>query len=107
VAEPPPFDPLPLLGALTRHGVRFVVIGGIAAIAQGSPLPTEDVDVTPERTDENLERLASALDEVDARLRVEGQTAVPFPADARLLGQAEAWTLTTRHGDLDVVFLPP
>jgi hypothetical protein len=58
VADAPPFDAVALLEVLTLHGVRFVVIGGIAALSQGSPLPTEDVDVTPERDDENLDRLA-------------------------------------------------
>jgi hypothetical protein len=40
------FDPLPLLATLERHEVEFVVVGGIAAIAQGYPLPTTDLDVT-------------------------------------------------------------
>lgn len=100
-------DPIPVLEVLVRHRVRFVVIGGIAAIAQGYPLPTEDVDVTPARDQENLERLAAALRELDARLRVPGgQEAVAFPLDARMLAQAESWTLTTRSGDLDVIFQP-
>lgn len=107
MAEAPAFDPLGLLATLARHDVLFVVIGGIAAISQGSPLPTEDVDVTPERGAENLERLAAALAELAARLRVEGDADVPLPADARLLAQAETWTLTTLRGDLDLVFAPP
>ncbi|MCC6224518.1 MAG: hypothetical protein IT201_13635 [Thermoleophilia bacterium] len=107
MADAPPFDPVALLEVLTRHGVRFVVVGGIAALSQGSPLPTEDVDVTPERNDENLDRLAAALGELDAGLRTEDGDVVPLPPDARLLAQAERWTLTTRHGDLDLVFAPP
>lgn len=103
----PAFDPVELLEVLTRHGVRFVVIGGIAALAQGSPLPTEDVDITPERSDENLSRLAAALLELEARLRTESGDTVALPADPRLLAQAETWTLTTRYGDLDLVLSPP
>jgi hypothetical protein len=100
-------DPIPLLEVLVRHEVRFVVIGGIAAISQGYPLPTEDVDVTPARDPENLERLAGALQELEARLRVpRGQQPVAFPADARMLAQADSWTMTTRFGDLDVMFSP-
>ena len=60
MADAPTFDPVAILEALTQRGVRFVVIGGIAALSHGSPLPTEDVDITPERDDENLERLAAA-----------------------------------------------
>lgn len=107
MADAPAFDPVALLGTLARHRVRFVVIGGIAALSQGSPLPTEDVDVTPEREDENLDRLAAALAELDARLRTDGGDVVPLPPDSRLLAQAETWTLATRHGDLDLVFSPP
>ncbi len=33
-------DPEALLGVLAAHRVRFVVVGGFAAVAQGSPLPT-------------------------------------------------------------------
>jgi hypothetical protein len=100
------FEPIALLETLTRHGVRFVVIGGIAALAQGSPLPTEDVDVTPARDEENLERLAAALEELDTQLRTGDDSRVPLPTDPRLLSQAEAWTLTTKHGDLDVMLAP-
>ena len=107
MADAAAFDPVALLGALNRHGVRFVVIGGIAALSQGSPLPTEDVDVTPEQNDENLDRLASALGDLDPRLRTGAGDVVPLPQDSRLLAQAETWTLTTRYGDLDLVFSPP
>jgi hypothetical protein len=107
VAETPSFDPIAMLETLTRHEVQFVVIGGIAALSHGSPLPTEDVDVTPERSEVNLHRLADALAELGARLRTETGDDVPLPRDPRLLAQAEFWTLTTRHGDLDLVFTPP
>jgi hypothetical protein len=106
VAEPE-FDPVAILATLERHRVEHVVVGGIAAISHGSPLPTEDLDVTPDPAAENLARLAAALAEVGARLRVTGSEAVDLPFDGRLLGQAEAWNLTTRYGDLDVVFKPP
>jgi hypothetical protein len=102
-----PLDPVLLLEALLRHEVRFVVIGGIAAISHGYPLPTEDVDVTPSRDRGNLERLARALRELGARLRSASDAAgVPFPTDADMLRRAESWTLRTRLGDLDIVFAP-
>lgn len=101
------FDPVALLAVLARHEVRFVVVGGIAALAQGSPLPTEDVDVTPASDDANLERLAAALGELGARLRTDRGESVPLPVDARLLAQAATWTLTTKHGDVAIVLTPP
>lgn len=54
------------LRVLTRHEVEFIVVGGIAAILQGSPLTTEDVDLVYRVSDENCRRLAAALDELGA-----------------------------------------
>lgn len=100
-------DPVSLLEVLTRHRVRFVVVGAVAAISQGYPLPTEDLDITPARDAQNLQRLAKALEELGARLRVSGEPdGVEFPIDAETLAQNEMWTLTTAHGDLDLMFVP-
>jgi len=96
-----------ILEALQRHDVRYVVVGAVAAIAQGSPLPTEDIDVTPARDKANLDRLAAALLELDARLRVADEPdGIPFPFDATYLAGNEIWNLTTAHGDLDLIFVP-
>lgn len=106
MAEPEsPFDPLPILEVLERHKVRFILIGAAAAIVQGSPIPTEDVDITPARDQENLERLASALRELGAKLRTPKE-AVEFPVDGPFLNVGEIWTLSTPHGDLDISFIP-
>ena len=60
-----------LLATLHRHKVAFVLIGGLAAVYHGSPFPTEDADITPDTDDVNLDRLASALRELNARIRTE------------------------------------
>jgi hypothetical protein len=104
VAEP---DPLEILRALERHGVRYVLIGAAAARIAGAPVVTEDIDVTPATDQANLERLAVALRDLDARLRTpREQEGVPFPVDAHMLSSAEIWTLTTSAGDLDICFTP-
>jgi hypothetical protein len=94
------------LAALNRHGVDFVVIGAFAAVAQGYPLPTEDLDITPSRDPANLERLAAALVELQAELRLSGGKTHPFPIEADYLGRADSWTLATTAGDLDIIFTP-
>jgi hypothetical protein len=101
------FEPGQMLRSLEAHHVRYVVIGAIAAIAAGAPILTTDLDVTPERSEENLDRLALALRDLDARLRTEADpVGVPFPIEAATLDTADSWTLTTKAGDLDLVFSP-
>lgn len=96
-----------LFACLDRHGVQFVLIGGLAAVLHGSPLPTLDADICPSRTPDNLERLARALDEIDARIRsADTPDGVPFPRDADFLARAGLLNLVTRFGDVDLAFTP-
>ena len=96
-----------LFACLARHGVRYVLIGGLAAVLHGSPLPTLDADVCPSRDPENLERLAAALVELDARIRTPHDAeGVRFPHQAAFLKGVELLNLVTRLGDLDLAFTP-
>jgi len=95
-----------ILDCLTRHEVAYVLIGGFAAAAHGSPIPTMDIDITPQRTRDNLDRLSAALDELGAKVRVEGSEALPFAHDAISRAGIETLNLTTQHGDLDLAFQP-
>jgi len=105
VTDPPAFDPASLLRALADHRVRFVLVGGFAAVYHGAAHVTFDIDITPDSSLENLDRLSAALTELEARVRTEGE-AVPFAHDAKSLGRAEIWNLTTPHGDIDITFTP-
>jgi hypothetical protein len=100
------FDPGAILRVLHGHGVRFVVIGGVAAITQGYPLPTDDLDLTPARDEDNVGRLAAALAELGAKLRISGGAPVDFPIEPRYLASVDSWTLTTTYGPLDILFAP-
>ena len=101
------YDPVGMLRVLFAHGVEFVVIGGVAARLRGAPILTQDLDVTPRSTRSNLERVAAALTDLAAQLRtVTNPEGVDFPHDPTLLAAANTWTLTTRLGDLDLVFEP-
>jgi len=100
-----PYDASAIIAALQEQDVRFVVIGAVAAIAHGSPLPTEDMDVTPDPAGDNLAALAAALVDLKAKLRTP-RGPVDFPIDAQLLAANDTWTLTTRVGSLDLVFEP-
>ena len=54
---------------LQQHKVEFVVIGGVAMIAQGSNHATLDMDICYNRTPANLAALAAALTSIHAYLR--------------------------------------
>ena len=101
------FDPEEILRVLEAHGVRYVLIGGLAATLHGSPHVTTDADVTPQRDPANLRRLAEALDDLDARVRTEGVPGgLPFDRSAAMLSRVSLLNLTTRAGDLDLTFEP-
>lgn len=101
------FQPQEILAALDRHGVRYVLIGGLAAVLHGSAHVTTDVDVVPEEAIHNLERLSAALKELGARIRVAGEPdGVPFDHSAGSLARVRIWNLQTSKGDLDITFQP-
>jgi hypothetical protein len=102
-----PFDPQRILEVLARHEVQCVVIGGYAAVLAGVDVVTRDIDITPATDQANLQRLAAALEELQAAIRVRtGEPPVPLPFDPRLLARAEILNLTTDAGDLDITNRP-
>jgi len=101
-----------LLGVFARHRVVFVLIGGAAIQSHGQRYDTQDIDLTPDATPENLARLADALNDLDCRLITDPADAaswVLLPSDyftQRSLLSATTWNLATRHGQLDLCFAP-
>lgn len=80
-----------MLGTLAEHGVEFVVIGGISLAAHGYVRATKDLDLVPSPDEENLGRLAAALQTLDVE------------PDAAGLAAGGNWGLATRYGRLDVM----
>ena len=92
---------------LSRHGVQFIVVGGQAEYLFGSPRLTFDVDLCYRRTPENLERLATALKEMNPTLR-NAPPDLPFSIDAQTLLLGENFTFSTDFGPLDLLgYLEP
>jgi hypothetical protein len=95
-------DPGPLLAALDRNGVDFVVIGGLAGLAQGSSYPTFDLDVAYSRDKGNLRRMAAALGEIGVTLR--GAPAdLPIQVDEQTLDNGSNFSFATAHGSFDIL----
>lgn len=101
------FRPLDVLRALAANQVRFVVIGGYAAVLHGSGLFTADADICPDPDPANLRRLCATLREVGARLRTSSDPdGVPFQCDEHFLARMAMLNLVTDHGDFDISFRP-
>jgi predicted nucleotidyltransferase len=97
-----------LIEVLDRHGVEYLMVGGVAAIGYGAKRPTEDADCVVRRERANLDRLADALRELNARLRVGGMTdaearLLPVQIDGTALDMAGMSTWMTDAGPFDVL----
>lgn len=103
--EPQPLDAQRILEELARHGVEFVLVGGMAAQTHGNTRMTNDVDLIPRPDPENLERLAEALRSLDARVLNPGHE--DLEVDAAMLPRATIWQFATPHGDIDVLHDAP
>lgn len=107
MATSAPLDPERIIQTLARHGVAYVLIGALAARLHGFPRLTADADITPAGDPENLERLAAALRELDARVYTEQvPEGLSFDCTAATLARAELWNLMTTAGRLDLAFKP-
>lgn len=106
--QPPSFHPEKIIAALDRHGVAYVLVGGFAAVAHGAPHITNDIDITPKDSLDNLERLSAALTELDARVRGdhEGRETFKFSHDAESLRHQTVLNLTTGSGNFDITVRP-
>ena len=95
------FDVTELLRTLARHGVGYVVIGGVAVQAHGHRRTTMDLDILPDPSPANYARLAAALADLDARPR--DLPAAGAPSAEQLQAAPIVPPLSTRHGDLLVL----
>ncbi len=91
-----------MLRGLVAEGIEFVVIGGVAAVAHGSPSTTNDLDICYHASASNIRRLAELLQRWKAYPR-DWEPGRPFALDARTLKTTPTWNLRTVEGDLDVL----
>jgi hypothetical protein len=105
VSEGPPLDPAVVLETLARHQVTYVLVGGLACQAQGSTRFTADLDFCPAWTPENLDRVAAALRELGARLKIgEGSIdTLEIAVDGQMIRRMELGPWRTTAGDIDVL----
>jgi hypothetical protein len=92
---------LRLLEVLIRHGVDFIIVGGVAASLEGAPVLTFDLDIVHDTSPDNVERLLKVLQEIHARYRdPAGRQITP---DATRLERNRLNLFATDLGALDVL----
>jgi hypothetical protein len=89
------------LRALHQAGVDFVVVGGVAAVLNGAPLNTFDLDIVPAQDPANIARLVGVLETLEAIYRMQPERRLKPTADR--LSSAGHHNLVTRLGPLDVL----
>jgi len=81
-----------LLGELAREGVRFCVVGSFALAVHGAPRGSIDVGAVPDTSEENLARLASALEKMGATLEPGGPSTKLTPRELSAPGELKLYT---------------
>ena len=89
-----------ILRALVAHRVRFIVVGGAAAVLQGAPIQTLDVDVVYDRAEDNVANALAALAELDAVFRTDARRLRPNESHLASDGHK---LLATKFGVLDLL----
>jgi hypothetical protein len=90
-----------LLDRLLASGIEFVLVGGLAAVVQGAPVTTFDVDIVHRRTEANVDRLLVLLASLDAYHRNHPGQHLP-PSRSALLGPGHSLFMTNL-GPLDAL----
>ena len=103
--EPPLSDPERVFAVLDARGVEYVVVGDLAVQVHGHVRMTNDLDLIPAPSRENMRRLANALKELGARVLNPGNEGARI--DARMLPRATLWQFATAAGDVDVLHEAP
>ena len=90
-----------ILEGLIEAGVDFILVGGLAAVVQGAPVTTMDVDIVHNQAPENIAKLLAFLKSIDAfHRRPDDKLIEPQEGDISGMGHA---LFTTRLGPIDVL----
>lgn len=90
-----------ILEELIKANIKFILVGGLAAVVQGAPVTTLDVDIVYDRSSENITKLLAFLKSIDAVYRrPDDKVILPKKNDFLIMGHR---LFTTRLGPIDVL----
>ena len=99
--KPTEVDLSAILEGLIDAGIKFILVGGLAAVVQGAPVTTMDVDIVHNQSYDNIARLLSFLNSIGAcHRRLDDKIIEPKERDISGMGHA---LFTTRLGPLNVL----
>lgn len=96
------FRPFEMLSALAAGQVEFIIVGGVAGRLHRASVLTEDLDIVHRRTPENIERLLSVIEQMDAHFRHDLARRKLRPRPSDLAGHGHV-LLQTPHGHMDLL----
>ncbi len=99
--KPTEADLSAILEGLIKADVKFILVGGLAAVVQGAPVTTLDVDIVHNRSSGNIAKLFKFLKSIDAIYRRPDDKIIE-PKEDDFSGLMHA-LFTTRLGPLDVL----
>jgi hypothetical protein len=101
----PEFQLIGYLRLLAEHDVEYIIVGGVAGRLQGAATTTQDIDIMPEPSPENLRRLATALSNLETRKKESGSTsfAPHNEIDPMEFRTETVSSFETRYGAIDVL----
>ena len=91
-----------LIPILVKGNVKFIIIGGVAAVVHGSARSTFDLAVAYSRNPDNIRRLVQILRPYSPYLR-DAPDGLPFVFDQETVQKGLNFTLTTQLGNLDLL----
>lgn len=96
-----PIDLESLLERLCAQKIEFVVVGGVAGVLLGAPLSTQDLDIVPRLSGQNISSLHELLIGLEAKIRDSAnRELVPTIEQLQAGGQLRLWT---KLGPLDIL----
>lgn len=90
-----------VLQAVSDHGIGCILVGGLAAVLNGAPVHTFDVDLVYSLDPENVDRLLNFCDSLDAIFRIQPER--KLRPNRTHLSAGGHLNLLTRHGPVDLL----